>query len=95
MNVFLMLGFFFQKKTWLSISRGVLVWAFGQEKKYFHYLKLAVAIVSVKKEFLTVNQVERRGSIIDTCHTINKYNINDGDMLLPNSFLSYSLHNFS
>lgn len=95
MNVFLMLGFFFQKKTWLSISRGVLVWAFGQEKKYFHYLKLAAAIVSVKKEFLTVNQVERRGSIIDTCHTINKYNINDGDMLLPNSFLSYSLHNFS
>jgi hypothetical protein len=52
-NVFLMLVFFFsfQKKTWLSISGGVLVWAFGQEKKYFHYLKLAATVVSVKKEF--------------------------------------------
>lgn len=56
MNVFLMLVFFSFQKTWLSISRGVLVWAFGQEKKYFHYLKLAVVIVSVKKEFFsTVN----------------------------------------
>lgn len=45
-----MLGFFFQK-TWLSVSRGVLVWAFGQEKKYFHYLRLAAAIVFVKKEY--------------------------------------------
>lgn len=32
-------------------QQGVLVWAVGQQKKYFYYIQLAAIIVFVKKEF--------------------------------------------
>lgn len=43
--------FFLQKESWISISKGVLVWAAGQQKKYFYYIELAAIIAFVKKEF--------------------------------------------
>ena len=49
MNVFLITAFFLQKESWISISKGVLVWAVGQKKKYFYYIELAAIIIFVKR----------------------------------------------
>lgn len=53
-------GFILQKDSWISIGKGVSVWAVGQQKKYFYYTEVfitillelaAVIIVFVKEEF--------------------------------------------
>lgn len=58
MNVFLILGFFFfsfKRSLGSPSAKGVLLWAFGQQKKYFYYIELAATIVFIFfKKVLTV-----------------------------------------
>lgn len=42
--------FSLQKGSWISIRQRVLVWAVGQQKKYFYYTELAAIIIFVQKE---------------------------------------------
>lgn len=41
--------FSLQQESWISISQRVLVWAAGQQKKYFYYIELAAIMVFIKK----------------------------------------------